>query len=613
MSDDNPRPALTAEPRSTIAPATTSSPTASSPSTSSPSEEPVLSDHTATASLLAGVEGGAVSHVTSGQLQATGDKVRCDACPIRCFIKVGQTGSCDRYGNVDGVLTRMDPVTVLQRANDAGAAVVPFAAISDSWNGELVRKGEIFVTGTGSGTTYPDYKPAPFIVSQVVEGVDMVTVVTEGIFSYCGAKVKIDTDRHIGPERALVFSEGEEIGHVTTAEYGSQMLSLGGVHHLTGQGRKAGLATMRALVDLCSGEAIEVNVDGGSSLTLQAGQAPIIDGKSDERMRVGCGSAAIGMFASQWAPNVDEVVVVDDHITGVLTEHQAGVVLGIKPSGIKLKGRKSTPGRYFEIANPGGGWGGTDIDDPLDIIDHFKPKFASPGQTLLMVSTTGSDFAYYVLDDDLEPQPAPLPLELQESVERVRANCEPTMTSVLFMAGAGGSLRSGVTTNPIRLTESVRAEDTLVTCGGAPTFVWPGGGITFTVDVGRTPVNSFGHVPTPALVAPLEFTMRRDEYIALGGHAESIVTVDEALQNAATKVVAADQANPWPAGPTLSQQTSRGTASSNLASTTPTEAEPTTPEPTTPDPTTPDPTTPDPTTPPIGAPGPEGGSGPADR
>ncbi len=29
----------------------------------------------------------------------------------------------------------------------------------------------------------------------------MVTVVTEGIFSYCGVKVKIDTDRHIGPER----------------------------------------------------------------------------------------------------------------------------------------------------------------------------------------------------------------------------------------------------------------------------------------------------------------------------------------------------------------------------------------------------------------------------
>ena len=43
-------------------------------------------------------------------------------------------------------------------------------------------------------------------------------------------------------------------------------------------------------------------------------------------MRVGCGSAAIGMFATQWKDLVDEVVVVDDHITGVVSEHQAGKV-----------------------------------------------------------------------------------------------------------------------------------------------------------------------------------------------------------------------------------------------------------------------------------------------
>ena len=41
--------------------------------------------------------------------------------------------------------------------------------------------------------------------------------------------MKIDTDRHLGPEAATVRANGEAIGHVTTAEYGSQMLSLGGV------------------------------------------------------------------------------------------------------------------------------------------------------------------------------------------------------------------------------------------------------------------------------------------------------------------------------------------------------------------------------------------------
>ena len=66
-----------------------------------------------------------------------GMKVRCEACPIRCFIKPGATGSCDRYGNVDGVLTRMDPVTVLEVTKENGGGLVPFA-VSDDWDGELV-------------------------------------------------------------------------------------------------------------------------------------------------------------------------------------------------------------------------------------------------------------------------------------------------------------------------------------------------------------------------------------------------------------------------------------------------------------------------------------------
>ena len=57
---------------------------------------------------------------------------------------------------------------------------------------------------------------------------------------------------------------------------------------------------------------------------------PIVNGVAEERMRVGCGSATIGMFAKQWQGKVDEVVVVDDHITGVLSEHQAGKLLDIR-------------------------------------------------------------------------------------------------------------------------------------------------------------------------------------------------------------------------------------------------------------------------------------------
>ena len=455
------------------------------------------------------------------------DKIRCDACPVNCYIKPGMAGACDRYANHNGELVRVDPHVLLERTLGEGGRIVPFLDRAREWSGDIVNAPAPFITAIGAGTTYPDYKPAPFIVSSKIDGVDMVTVVTEGIYSYCGVKVKIDTDRHLGPECATVRAQGEPVGHVTTGEYGSQMLSLGGVNHLTHGAKKEGRVTCETLLDLCNGKAVELTVDGGASVVVQAGKAPIVNGEAEERMRVGCGSATIGMFAKQWFGKVDEVVVVDDHITGVLSEHQAGKVLGTKDTGIKIKGRRSTPGRYFHVAEPGSGWGGAAIEDPLDILGPFNPKEAWPGLTMLMVSTTGEQHAFYVLDDALRPVKSPLPENLRESVERIRENCEPALCSVLFMAGAGGSLRAGVTENPVRLTRSVRQALTTVTAGGAPVVVWPGGGITFMVDVTLLPENAFGYVPTPALVAPIEFTMRRDDYAALGGHVDHIRPVEE--------------------------------------------------------------------------------------
>ena len=443
-----------------------------------------------------------------------------------CQIRPGRTGACDRYGNDDGDLVRLDPHVVLDRTLAAGGAVVPFGAEAE-WDGRLLQGPDTFVTAIGAGTTYPDYKPAPFIVAAEIDGIDVVTVVTEGIFSYCGAKVKIDTDRHLGPERALVRAGGEPVGHVTTGEYGSQMLSIGGVHHLTGGGKKEGRVTCATLLDLCNGKPVALDVDDGAGVVVQAGHPPVVNGTAEARMRVGCGSATIGMFAKQWHGLVDEVVVVDDHITGVLSEHQAGRLLDVPPTGVRLKGRRSTPGRYFQVARPGTGWGGTDIDDPLTILGDFDPKTAWPGLRLLMVSTTGEQHGYFVLDGDLRPVEHDLPDALSPSVGRIAENCEPALCTVLFMGGAGGSLRAGVTENPVNLTRSVKEALTRVTCGGAPVYVWPGGGITFMVDVTRLPENAFGYVPTPALVAPVEFTLRLDAYEALGGHTGHVRRLDE--------------------------------------------------------------------------------------
>ena len=80
---------------------------------------------------------------------------------------------------------------------------------------------------------------------------------------------------------------------------------------------------------------------------------------------------------------------------------------------------------------------------------------AWPGLRLLLTSTTGEDALYCVLDEKLRPVPAEMPAPVRAVVERIGENCEPSLCTVLFMAGAGGSLRAGVTENPVLLTRSV--------------------------------------------------------------------------------------------------------------------------------------------------------------
>ena len=78
-------------------------------------------------------------------------------------------------------------------------------------------------------------------------------------------------------------AQGEAIGHVTTSEYGSQMLSLGGVHHLTGGSKKEGRVTCDALMDLSNCKPVELSIDGGATVVVQAGYPPIVNGLAEER------------------------------------------------------------------------------------------------------------------------------------------------------------------------------------------------------------------------------------------------------------------------------------------------------------------------------------------
>ena len=173
--------------------------------------------------------------------------------------------------------------------------------------------------------------------------------------------------------------------------------------------------------------------------------------------------------------------------------------------------------------------GGTNIDDPLDILEDFNPKFAKPGQTLLMISTTGDQFAFYKLNNELQPIQYEIPKKLIAPLPVLLKTVSPPFVQ-FCLSGGRRLIKSRRNGKPVLLTRSVRNSLTNVTCGGAPVYIWPGGGITLMVDVTRMPQNSFGYVPTPALVAPIEFTMRRSDYESLGGHTGHVVSIDDAIK-----------------------------------------------------------------------------------
>ncbi len=431
--------------------------------------------------------------------------VRCISCPISCHIQIGKTGACQRFVNVDGELVRNIP---LQRYEDVKELI-------GGDHEEAIRKP--LITGIGAGTTYPDTKPAPYIVQSRLKGIDVVTVVTEAPLSYSGIKVKVDTDLHMGNEGAPVLIGKKKVGHLCTEEYGSKILSLGGVNLLTG---KDGIAVAKLIVDISNRREVRLGVEDGAELVLQVGKPPIIDGEIGTRMRVGCGSASMGLFGRYFLDAADEVIVLDAHLIGQFTEHAAGRELDAKYSGVKLKARRSTPGRYF--GEHGRGWGGTPIENPLEIIEGIDPKIAKPGMTVLVTETTAERAAMFRLGKDGKFAPIELTPKARAAVDMIASTCQPSRVSAVFVGGSGGSARAGVTKVPVKLNQAIHQNRARLTVGGAPTFILPGGGITFLVDVEKVMVRAFTYVPTPAAVVPLEYTMRLKEYIEMGGHKEKI-------------------------------------------------------------------------------------------
>ena len=435
--------------------------------------------------------------------------VRCDSCPVGCQITEGFMGACQRFINIGGVLETVNPLRFPERET--------FEEIKRNF-----FLSSPLVTAIGAGTTYPDFNPAPIQAEKKIDGIDVVTVVTEAPLTYSSILVKIDTDKSIGKESAPVKLKGRQVGHVTTEQYGSKMVSLGGIN-LMKTDHNALLT--RLMVDIANKEPFSLEVEGGAKLELQVGETPIINGEPANKMKVACGAAIMGIFGNQLKNLADEIIVLDYDITGLFSEGHVGQSLGFKYTSIRPPGVYASPGRYFGF--PGQGWGGTTVKDPIDAIQEYDRKEIWPGMRVLVLEVTGQNAAMLEADESGDFHRIATPKEAQEIRKLIAVNAEPSLTSALYMGGCGGSARAGTTQNPIKLNRAVHDGRIRLTVGGIPAYVLPGGGINFMVDVGKMEWRSFTWVAVPAVVAPIEYTMKKETFIQMGGHKQALRLLDD--------------------------------------------------------------------------------------
>jgi len=418
-------------------------------------------------------------------------------------------GACQRFINIGGVLEAANPLKFPERET------------LEEIKRNFVLSSPL-VTGIGAGTTYPDFNPAPIQAEKKIDGIDVVTVVTEAPLTYSSILVKIDTDKSIGKEGAPVKLKGRQVGHVTTEQYGSKMISLGGINVMKTD--HSALVT-RLMVEIANKEPFLLEVEGGAKLELQVGETPVINREPVSKMKVACGAAIMGIFGNQLKNLADEIIVLDYDITGLFSEGHVGQSLGFKDTSIRPPGVYASPGRYFGF--PGQGWGGTTIKDPIDAIQEYDKDKIWPGMRVLVLEVTGQNAAMLEADEGGNFHRVATPREAEEIRELIAMNAEPSLTSALYMGGCGGSARAGTTRYPIKLNRGVHDGCIRLTVGGVPAYVFPGGGINFMVDVGKMQWRSFTWVAVPAVVAPIEYTMEKETFIQMGGHKQALRLLDD--------------------------------------------------------------------------------------
>lgn len=186
--------------------------------------------------------------------------LNCRLCFIGCEIRPKHTGACKRWFNQEGIrLIRNRPLaTVSEVAHNYSADDTNLAYSAE------IRQPLVTAIGAGTGSV-----ALPFIVCDKVDGVDVVTAISEVPLLFTGIKIKVDTEEYIAESGAQVLYRNQPIGNVQAPDYGCQFLHIGGPEYMHG---KYGWMAAKVSSALANRERVQLRVKDGSALELQAGQ-----------------------------------------------------------------------------------------------------------------------------------------------------------------------------------------------------------------------------------------------------------------------------------------------------------------------------------------------------
>lgn len=447
------------------------------------------------------------------------EAVWCEFCPVECQILPGKIGDCGRYTNRNGEIVRIQPLIAYEEVTDF---------VGKDYDPVITKP---LLTGIGAGTSRVMMPPAPFIVQENVEGIDVVTCVTEAPLGFSGMKLKVDAEPYIGEEGSEVLYNNINVGRIEQDEYNSKMISLGGIKRF---GRdKDGWVAMKVVVDIANRKKVELKIKGGSTLEVQVGEAPIIDGVKEERRGFVCGGGSATLLHMLISGFTNETITFGRDIIG-----RAGPPRGtdyvwrdlLPLSALKLKYENPLLGVF--PPKGGTGWGGTEFKNPLNVIESFDPPKMQPGYKIFFSTNNFDKCALYEFREGNFKQ-IEIPEEMEQMINMMRSYCEPAMVSAFYTGGMGGAARMTVVPSFdlwIGLNRAVNERRVHITIGGAPVYIFSGGGINFYLDVSRVKPGSFYWTTGPGTICPIEWTLKLEDYQKIGGDLNVVRPLKEVLQ-----------------------------------------------------------------------------------